>query len=316
MKLSDIKKITIAGAGVMGGSMAQIFAEKGYNVCIYNRSEKGINRCKEMVALNRETIVNQGICSVQENKEIMDRIVYSTSMEESFSDTDFVIESIAEDLEIKKVFLKEVSSLVKEDVLITTNTSGLSITKIAEAVEKPQLFAGFHWVNPPHIIPLVEIISGEKTIESTTDLIFEVAKDIGKEPIKVKDVPGFCLNRFQFAVLREALYMVEEGIVSKEDVDKVFKYGLGIRYASLGPFEIADFGGLDTFTVIADYLMADLCNEYKAFGILKQSSENGRYGVKNGKGIYDYGEGKGDKLTKERDEKYFSVVKALYGDKK
>lgn len=314
MNLNDIRKITIAGAGIMGASMAQVFAQKGYPVEIYNRSPQGIDRCKALIAVNRETILNESYCTKEENEKVLNNITYTTAMA-SFGDTDFVIESIVEDMTIKQQFLKEVSHIVRQDTILTTNTSGMSITEIGKYIALPQRFAGFHWVNPPHVIPLVEVINGEKTAEDTMDIIFQLAKDIGKEPIHVKDVPGFALNRLQYAVLREALDMVEKGVVSKEDADKVFKYGLGIRYACLGPFEVADLGGLDTFYKVSNYLMKDLCNAKEVSPLLAQCNDNGWYGVKNGRGFYDYSDGKGEERLKERDDKYFKVVNTLYGEK-
>ena len=314
MIFQDIKRIVVAGAGTMGSSMAQSFAENGYEVKIYNRSIEGIERCKNVIALNRQTLVKNGAFTEAENEKIVALISYSID-KEVFKDADLVVESIAEDMEVKKVFWKEIGEMAKPDAILSTNTSGLSISKIAEVVINPERFAGFHWVNPPHIIPIIEIIKGEKTSDETVQAIKLFAEKIGKETIRVKDVPGFCFNRFQFAILREAMYMVEEGIATKEDVDKVFKYGLGIRYAALGPFEIADLGGLDVFYKIIEYLFADLADNKEPSKLIKECYESGQYGVKNKKGFYDYEDGKDKEVIKNRDEKFLKIVECLYKDK-
>ena len=314
MVFQNIKKIVVAGAGTMGSSMAQSFAENGYEVTIYNRSIEGIERCKNVIELNRQTLIKNGVFTTEENEKIIGLISYSTD-KDVFKSADLAVESIAEDMGVKQTFWQEIGTIAKPDAILSTNTSGLSISKIAEVVANPERFAGFHWVNPPHIIPIIEVIKGEKTSAETAVAIKLFAEKIGKETIEVKDVPGFCFNRFQFAILREAMYMVEEGIVTKEDVDKVFKYGLGIRYAALGPFEIADLGGLDVFYKIIEYLFADLADNKEPSKLIKECYESGRFGVKNQKGFYDYEEGRDKEVIKNRDEKLLKIVECLYKDK-
>ncbi|MEG0156476.1 MAG: 3-hydroxyacyl-CoA dehydrogenase NAD-binding domain-containing protein, partial [Anaerovoracaceae bacterium] len=217
--------------------------------------------------------------------------------------------------EVKHDFWSKVSRLVDEEVLLTTNTSGLSISSIAQAVKGPERFVGMHWFNPPHIIPLIEVINGDKTTDSAAEAVSELAKTLGKKPVRVKkDVPGFAANRVQFAILRELLHLVEEEVICFEDADDLMKYGLGLRYACLGPFEIADMGGIDTFRNIADYLFADLADDKEGSALFRALVEEGRLGIKSGKGIYDYPSGKADQQIKVRDEKYMKVCDALLGE--
>ena len=169
-----------------------------------------------------------------------------------------------------------------------------------------------HWVNPPHIVPLVEVIKAEKTSYATVDAVCANAMSVGKKPIKVKDAPGFALNRLQFAILREAMHIVESGIASMEDVDNAFKYGLGMRYAAIGPFETADLGGLDTFYNISSYLFADLSDRKDVNDILANLYNDGNYGVKNGKGFYDYSEGKDKIAIQNRDKMFLKLKECLY----
>lgn len=316
MDLKSIKTITIAGAGVMGSSIAQIFASFDYKVTLYDVSDLSIHKSKELIALNQKTSVAQGVSTKEDSERDMANISF-TCDKECFKTTDFVIEAIVENMDIKHSFWSEVSSMAKEDAILTTNTSGLSITEIAKAVKNPERFCGMHWVNPPHIVPLVEVIKGEKTSDDIASLVYQLSLAIGKEPILIKkESQGFVLNRFQFTILREAMYIVESGIASKEDVDKVFKYGLGMRYACLGPFEIADLGGLDTFYNISSYLFKDLEDTKDVHHMLSDIVDKGNFGVKSKKGFYDYSNGRDKEVIEKRDSDFLKISKCLYENNK
>jgi len=308
-----IKNIVIAGAGIMGSSIAQIFAKHGYNVSLYDIEDKFLERSKDLIKLNQKTLVEKGELSAEESEQIMGRLSHTLD-KSCFAETDFVIEAIIENMDAKHKFWSEVSQMVRDDVLLTSNTSGLSITEIAKAVRLPERFCGMHWVNPPHLVPLVEVICGEKTAKETAEQVYELAKKIDKKPILVKkDAPGFVLNRIQFTVLREAMHIVESDIASIEDVDNVLKYGLGMRYACLGPFEIADLGGLDTFYNISSYLFKDLSTEQEVPKMLADLIEKGAYGVKTEKGFYDYSNGRAAEVIARRDAMFIELNKCLFG---
>ena len=314
IRQSDIRHMVIAGAGLMGASMAQIFAKYGYTVTLYDIFEAGIEKGKELIRINQAASIEAGDLTAEESAEILARVSYSMERE-CFRDADYVIEAIVENLDVKKEFWSAVSEIAKEDAVLTTNTSGLSITAIAEAVKRPERFAGMHWVNPPHLIPLVEVIAGDKTAEETLTIVKDVAESIHKKPVLVKkDVPGFILNRLQFSVLREALNIVENGVASIEDVDNVMKYGLGMRYAGIGPFETVDLGGLDTFYKVASYLFRDLADTKEVTGLLAELYQNRDYGTKTGKGFYDYSGDKAEKAIDKRDKTFIKLAKCLYSD--
>lgn len=170
-----------------------------------------------------------------------------------------------------------------------------------------------HWFNPSHIIPLIEIIKGNDTSDETAQQVYKISKQINKQPVIVnKDVPGFVANRLQFALLREALHIVDNEIMSIEDVDKVVKYALGFRYACFGPFEVADFGGLDTFEHISKFLNPFLANNSSVSKTLEDLVTNENYGVKNQKGFYDYTDGKDKQAIEKRDEYYLKLYETLY----
>lgn len=313
MRLEQIKKIAIAGAGIMGASIAQIFAREGYRVALYDIAEAGIENGRKLIAINQEASITAGEITQEESMALRQRISFSLDPE-CFRDADFVIEAIVEKMAVKHTFWSQVSAIAPVNAVLTTNTSGLSITEIAEAVERPERFGGMHWVNPPHIVPLVEVIRGEKTAPAAADLIFALAEKIGKKPVMVKkDAKGFILNRFQFCILREAMHIVESGIATMEDVDNVFKYGLGMRYACLGPFQIADLGGLDTFYSIASYLFRDISDAKEPQGLLADRMAERAYGTKTGKGFYDYGNGRAERVIEKRDKDFIRIAKCLYG---
>ncbi len=309
--MKDVKKIVIAGAGTMGSSMGETFAKYGYDVVLYDVFPAALEKAERLIHLNQETEVSEKIVTAEESAALLERISY-TGEKDCFQTADFVVEAILEKLEIKHNFWGEVSKLVPRDALLASNTSGLSISRIAEVVEGPERFGGMHWINPPHLIPLIEVIQGEKTSDETAEAIRDMALAVEKKPVIVQDAPGFALNRIQLAVLRECLHIVEEGIAEPEAVDDVMKYGLGMRYACLGPFEVCDLGGLDIFYNIASYLFADLSDKKEPFGMLADRFEKGQYGVKNGAGFYDYSDGKDAEKIRYRDQMFTKLAKCLF----
>jgi 3-hydroxybutyryl-CoA dehydrogenase len=310
----NVKNVTIAGAGIMGASFAQIFAQYNYNVVVYDNSLDSIHRGEKQIKLNQEELIFSEELTDKESQEILSRISFTTDME-CFAQSDFVIEAIKENMDIKKEFWEKVSKIVDEDIVLVSNTSGLSITEMATAIKNPERFCGMHWVNPPHIVPLVEIISGDKTADETLQIVWNIAESLHRKPIMVKkDAKGFVLNRLQYAVLREALHIVEQGIASMEDVDNVMKYGLGMRYAAIGPFETVDLGGLDTFRMIGEYLFRDLSDAKEVPNLLISRYEEGAYGIKTGRGFYDYPGDKADQVVKKRDSDFLKLSKCLFKD--
>ena len=312
MDIKNIKTAVIAGAGLMGSSIAQILASKGYKAVLYGTKERQLDRSRSLISLYQEELIQQGKIS-KEQSESQLKLISHTLNKDIFNQAELVIETITEKLELKQDFWREASEIVREDTLLTSNTSGLSLTAISRAVKNPQRFMGLHWVNPPHLIPLVEVIRADSTNDETAQTVYDFAVSLDKKPVLVKkDAPGFVLNRIQFAVLREAMHIVDSGIASMEDVDTVLKCGLGMRYAAIGPFETADFGGLDTFYKIASYLFPELSDAKTVSPLLSVPAKQGDYGLKTGRGFYDYSDGRGDAATKRRDELFLKLADCLY----
>lgn len=310
MNASALSHVVIAGAGTMGASLAQIFAQAGIQVTLWNRSQAGLDRAAALIRSNQSALVAAGRLSADDSNDLMERIVPTTEYA-CFPTASFLLESIAEDLTLKQDFFRRISTLVPVDCILTTNTSGLSISAIGSAVAEPVRFCGMHWINPPHLVPLVEVIQGTDTGDGTMDFVYALAQRLRKKPIRAKDLPGFIMNRLQLALLREALALVDSGAATAEDVDAAVKYGLGLRYACVGPFETMDLGGVDIFCRIASYLLADLDDRKDTPPLLQTLTEQGACGVKSGHGFYDYSGEKAAAALENRDQKFIRVLDAL-----
>ena len=308
----NIQKIGSAGAGLMGASMSQIFAKFGYDVTVYDAFPAALEKGKALVEVNQKTQVESGEATTADAARILAALKFTDNMN-ALADCDIIIESIIENLEIKQDFWAKLSRTVRPDCILTTNTSGISINAIAKDIVGKHRFLGMHWMNPAHLIPCIEIIRGDETDDASTDAVIALAHAVGKKTtVCKKDVPGFILNRLQLAILRESIALVEQGIANVEDVDACMKYGLGFRYAAFGPFEVVDFGGIDTFHHIASYLNKELCRETDVQKLLDDHYAAGEFGVKSGKGFYDYANGKDKEALQNRDEKFVKIYKALY----
>lgn len=313
MDVKDIKRITIAGAGTMGYSMAQRFAQYGYEVVLWNHRQPTLEAARKRIEQSTQTLVDQGDLADEARKGLLSRLTYTTD-KAAFASPDVMVENIVEDLDAKLAFYREVSPLVPTESIIATNTSGLSINGLAEAVTAPERFLGMHWFNPPAIIPLIEIIRGDATCEDVAQTVYDLALAVDKKPAIVqKDVLGFAANRIQLAVLREACDLVSRGVISVEGIDDVVRYGLGFRWAVLGPLETVDFGGLDTFDHVAEYLVPDLCDSHDVPELLHEHYEHGELGVKTGRGFRDYSGDRAAEATARRDKGLLAVYHALYG---
>ncbi len=309
MDISDIKQIGVVGAGTMGAGIAEVFAEFGYDVIWYNKSKEGTQRGLNHIRFNQATLIQNGTLTQTEADAAWAKI-HTTHDLGTLAAVDVISESIAENLEVKAEIFRKLDQICSSKAIFTTNTSGLSISQIATVVSYPERFAGMHYINPPHIVPAVEIIKGDETSDAACDLLIDLAKQIGKQPVLVqKDVPGFVANRIQFAVIREALHLVEEGVASPADIDTVMKHGLGLRWALLGPLEIADLGGLDVFNTIGAYLLKALSDAKGSPKVLRDLVAEGKLGAKSGSGFYDYSSGKTQGLITDRDKKLLQILR-------
>lgn len=306
------KVIAISGAGTMGSGIAQIFARAGHRVILSDIKQEFLDKSKHLIGVFNKSLIEEDLMEKEEEDKVFDNIEFVVGID-SFNEADIVIECIVEKLDIKQDYWVEVENVVDEDTILATNTSGLSINAISEKVKKKDRFIGTHFWNPAHLIPLVELIRGDETSDATVEFCKKLLEEIDKVPIVVKkDALGFVGNRLQFAVFREAMYILENGIADAEDIDKAMKYGPGFRYPIIGPLETADLGGLDTFYHIPTYLFADLADNKEPNEIITKLFENGDLGVKTNKGFYDYPGDSADKAIERRDRMLFTMLREIY----
>ncbi|WP_349630345.1 3-hydroxyacyl-CoA dehydrogenase family protein [Lentilactobacillus sp. Marseille-Q4993] len=310
MKISDVKTVANIGAGTMGHAIALQFAIHGYNVNLLDNNDAAIERGIKLIDEDLKTFVENGIVDNKDVDDVLDRIDATTDYETALTDADFVIESIVEDIDVKKQVWQRVEKFVGDEVVLATNTSGLSPTEIASVLKNPQRFVVAHFWNPAQLMPLVEVVPGEKTNQTTVDFTTELITEIGKHAVPLKkESLGFVGNRIQLAVLREALSIVEKGIATPEAVDDIVKYSLGRRWSILGPIISADLGGLDVFDNISKYLYADLANETGEDQALKQKVLADEKGRKSGKGFYDWQGDEAERIVSERDRLLLKMLK-------
>lgn len=302
-KLEDIKTICNLGCGTMGFGTAIAFAHHGYEVNMYGRKDASIERAMKNIHATLENMINNELITKAEADALLPRIHGVTTLKDAAANADFVIESIAEDLGIKQATYKEMEEYLDPDVIFATNSSGLSPTAIASVLDHPERFVVAHFWNPPHLVPLVEVVPGEKTNQETVDITWKLMEKIGKKPVALlKEAPGFVGNRLQFALLREALHCVKEGIATAEAVDTICKYSIGRRLSTTGPIETADLGGLDIFYNISAYLFADLADDKEGSPVMKKCVDEGNLGAKTGTGLYPWTPEALEKIKRTREE--------------
>jgi 3-hydroxybutyryl-CoA dehydrogenase len=308
MTIDKIKNVCAIGAGAMGAATALCFAMAGYPVRLYDLTEAAVASGVKNMHAALETFRQHGLVREADMSAIMARVTTTISLQDA-ADADFIIESIVENLAIKQKVFAELDKICPPHTIFATNTSGLSPTKIAEAILRKDKFVVTHFWNPPHLIPLVEVVPGEHTSKETVDSAVLLMNRIGKKPVALsRESLGFVGNRIQAAALREAIHIVAEGIASAEDVDAVVRYSLGRRYAATGPLESADLGGLDVFASIFSYLGPDLCSETKIPELLAQVTAQGKLGAKTGEGFYKWSEERLAALKQQRIEELFRYL--------
>lgn len=312
MELADLKTVAVAGLGTMGRGIAHCLAAAGYEVRGYEADERARAGALPLIEGLQRTLVEAGLMSSDLASAAARRIRAFPDIESCVAGAQLVVEAIPEVLELKTEFYAKLESSCEKRAVFASNTSGLSITRIASATRRPDRVAGFHWWNPAHLMPLVEVAKGKETSDETAELLLALSRKLGKRPILVKrDVPGFVGNRLQFAVFREALHLVEQGIASPEDVDTAMKAGPGLRYAFLGPLETADLGGLDVFQDISNYLFAQLSSAAGPSEGLKRLVAEGDLGVKTGAGFHPYAGRTIGELLAARDRKLIALLRSL-----
>lgn len=298
----------------MGRGIAQVFAVHGHPVRLYDPSPEVLQASAQHVRRNLEPFLKLGLHTPEEAARCLDHIALCAGLEAACREAPVVIEAAPEDLGLKQGLLAQAERASAADALLCSNTSALSITAMARDLARPERLVGAHFWNPAQIIPCVEIVRGAETGDRTVDEAWSLLEAAGKEPVLVqREVPGFLGNRLQHALQREALYLVEQGIASPEDVDRVVKYGFGLRYALMGPLERADLGGLDVTWAVQQTVLPDLDNRTTPSELLRQRVEAGELGLKTGRGFYEWPPEKKERLLGSRDLALLGILQLVRG---
>ncbi|TCE08065.1 3-hydroxyacyl-CoA dehydrogenase family protein [Bifidobacterium longum] len=311
--VDDIKTIANVGTGTMGHAITLQFALAGYPVHLAGRGEASLEKAMKAIRSDAEDFAEAGLLKDGDTLDaVLARITGYADYASGVADVDFVIESVAENLDIKKSVWTEVEHAATKDAILSTNTSGLSPTALQSVMGHPERFVVAHFWNPAQLMPLVEVVPGEKTDPKVVDITFDLMAKIGKKPAKIKkESLGFVGNRLQLAVLREAFHIVQQGIADAATVDDVMKYSLGRRWNLVGPIASIDLGGLDVFYNISTYLFDDMDNGTGPSPLLAEKVKEGNFGAKTGQGFFSWQGEDGKRIIEARNK---SLLRALKDD--
>ncbi len=283
--MSLIKTVGVIGAGTMGNGIAQVFAQSGFTVKLHDASAPALDRALKGIDKSLAKFVEKGKLQAADKDAALARLT-STSSIDDLADVDYVVEAVIENLDVKKSIFTKLDAITRPDVILTSNTSSISITTIGAFTKRPQLVLGMHFMNPVPLMTLVELICGQATSPDAMATATELCKTLGKIPVEAADYPGFIANRILMPMINESIFAVMEGVGTPEAIDQVMKLGMN---HPMGPLTLADFIGLDVCLAIMDVLYTGMGDpKYRACPLLRRMVAAGQLGKKSGKGFYNY----------------------------
>ncbi len=293
-----MKNITVIGAGTMGNGIAHVFAQTNHAVCLVDISGPALTKSMETIAKNLDRLLKKEKITEEIKQQTIANIHTSTSLEDGVKNADLVVEAATENLALKLSIFKEIDLHAPVEAILATNTSSISITKVAAATQRPEKVIGMHFMNPVPIMKLVEVIKGYKTSDDVTSAIMAKSKEIGKVPVEVNDYPGFVANRILMPMINEAISSLYESVAGVEEIDTVMKLGMA---HPMGPLQLADFIGLDVCLSILQVLQVGFGQpKYAPCPLLVNMVEAGNLGIKSGKGFYDWTGGQKELIVAEQ----------------
>lgn len=289
MSAMDIERIAVVGAGLMGHGIALELAAHGYSIRLHDRDQAQLERARGSIADGLTRLVEIERISPEAAAAAPARIAMGGDLRAAVADADLVIEAVSEDLEVKRSIFRDIDAWSPPHAILASNTSTFMPSLLGAATDRPERVIVAHYFNPPHLLPLVELVRGEQTSDETVETLRALYLSIGKSPAVVqREAPGFVGNRLQAALFREAAAIVAAGIASQEDVDTIVKTGFGRRLSVAGPFEIADSAGLDIKLAVCEQLFPDIASSQETPSLLREKVARGDLGLKTGRGFYDW----------------------------
>ncbi len=296
-----MKNVAVIGAGTMGNGIAHTFAQFGYNVALIDIAQASLDKGMATITKNLDRMVAKEKISEDDKNNTLNNITTFTSIEEGVKGVDLVVEAATENVDLKLKIFKDLDALTDAETILATNTSSISITKIAAVTSRPDKVIGMHFMNPVPIMKLVEIIRGYDTSDAVTELIMETSKKLNKVPVEVNDYPGFVANRILMPMINEAIITLHEGVAGVEEIDTVMKLGMA---HPMGPLQLADFIGLDVCLAILEVLYEGFGNpKYAPCPLLVNMVTAGKKGVKTGEGFYSWSHGTKDLIVADNFKK-------------
>jgi 3-hydroxybutyryl-CoA dehydrogenase/5-formyl-3-hydroxy-2-methylpyridine 4-carboxylate dehydrogenase len=305
-----IKRVAIVGLGTMGPGMAARLARGGIAVTAHDIAPEAIERARVMLKAAEAVLDALGMPRAEEGT-----VRFAETIGDAVADAELVIENVPESIAIKADVYRTIDGLIAQDTIVASDTSGIPITKLQAHISNPARMVGMHWSNPPHIVPMIEVIGGDQTAPEAVETIRDFIASLGLLPVLVKkDVPGFVENRVLYALLREVVDLVERGVIEPEDIDTCVSWGIGYKLAVIGPMALLDMAGMDIYHSVSSFLNDDLADRKDVAPLVARQIADGKLGIKSGEGIYAYTPERIAELQQERARKLVAIRRILEED--